>query len=350
MTDSITLSPKEWIEYQRHLRGYEELPLPKDLVTKATKTLPGEHSGLIEQFSQLTRGQLDDRLIQVYLDSVKGVLTAREREAISGVYFGIFPTFEINGFADRTPRGDPIVMIHLGMPLCAHLWANFFLYTLEQGSWDFLDRRPNDVVGLFCLIGSLWEKDLWKKKMKIISDAHSIFPRDEESWLLSSVLTHSAMVFVLGHEVGHIIEGHKGYNPNDPAYNHHMEYSADTWALRICLRYVILSGIAYPDTYYSKFMLLGPYLVLSMTATIMDVQGKTHPSPSERLMKIRNAYEPTIVSILGNEGFQRYKQEMDADFLDRITSIGERLFERHKAFAHIINDMVEAQGSAPETN
>lgn len=335
--DLKTLAPREWLEYQRRIHGYDASLVPKDLLTGAVKGLPREAGALVDLYSQLTRGQLDDRTIQVYFNPLRPLLKREEDEVIRNVYFGIYPTFEVNGYATTTPRGDRIVMIHSGLPYTVNCWAQFFVYTLKQGSWDFLDNEKEAFLSLLTHIGRIWKKEIknfpWRPR--------SLLPKGKDSWLLSAALTHSAMGFVLGHEIGHILEKHQGYNPGDQTYNHRMEFEADNWGLKICLRHVIVNGSTFPDTYYPKFMLCGPFLALSMIATINDFQGKTHPSVTTRFEKVKAAYQPVLLEILGAEGLSRYKREMDEDFLDRILSIGHRLFERHKLFREIVNEIAD---------
>lgn len=329
------LSPKEWLEYQRSIQGYDSTLIPKDLLSEAFKNLPKECSVLIDLYSGLTKGQIDDRQIQIYFDPLKKLFTPEENKVISKIYFGTFPTFEVNGYAGKTPRGDKIVMIHSALPFTLNVWANFFLYTIEQESWDFLDEDKEEVINLFCWIAKAWKKDF----SILPTRPTSLVPKQKESWQLSSVLTHSAMAFILGHEIGHILEGHKGYNPDDQAYNHNLEFAADTWGLRICLRHVIVNGSQCPNTYFPKFMLIGPYLVLSTIATIQDIQGRTHPAASQRLRKIESSYEELLLKIIGKKGLEIYKQQMDIDFLERTFSIGKKLFDRHKLYGEIVNEI-----------
>jgi hypothetical protein len=210
---------------------------------------------------------------------------------------------------------------------------------------DWLDARSAGLIDFFAHGGAVWNQDI-----RVIPERPlTLLPKERDSWMLSSVLTHSAMAFILGHEMGHILEGHEGYWPGNSKYNHSMEYAADLWGLRVALRHAVINGSRCPDTYFPKFMLVGPFLALSMIAVIDDVQGTTHPSASSRVARIETNYLPLLLELLGEEGLRRYREEMDHDFLERTISIGARLFDRHKHFAEIINEIGDLHAAAMPT-
>jgi hypothetical protein len=339
----MALSPREWLEQQRRAHGYDEKPVPPELIAKAVSGIPPpEAKQLIELYSGLTIGQLNDRQIQLFLQPLLPLLTQAEREIVAPIYFGVFPTFSVDAYGTSLPGGHKIVMVHAGLPFVVNSWANLFLFTLEHGSWDWLDSRSDELIDFFARVGAVWNHDI-----SVFSEGPlALIPKERDSWMLSSVLTHSAMAFILGHEMGHILEGHEGYWPGNSEYNHSMEYAADIWGLRIALRHTVINGSRCPDTYFPKFMLVGPFLALSMIATIDDVQGTTHPSASARLAKIEVNYLPLLLELLGEEGLQRYQEEMDQDFLERTISIGTRLFERHRHFADLISEIGAFQAAA----
>lgn len=338
----MTLSPREWLEQQRKAHGYDQTPLSAELIAKAVSGMPPEAESLVELYSGMTKGQLDDRQIQVFLEPLLSLLPQAERETIAEVYFGIFPTFSVDAYAATIPGGQKVVMIHSGLPFVVNSWANLFLFTLEQGSWDWLDSRSADLIGFLANVGAVWNAGIRTVRER----PRTLLPKKRDSWMLSAVLTHSAMAFILGHEMGHILEGHQGYWPGNPQYNHSMEYTADVWGLRIALRHVVVNGSRCRDTYFPKSMLVGPFLALSMIAVINDVQGTTHPSASSRVAMIERNYLPLLLELLGEEGLRRYREEMDHDFVERTISIGSRLFSRHKHFADLINEIGGLQVAA----
>jgi hypothetical protein len=330
-----TVSPRDWLQQQRRAHGYDNRPVGSDLIAKALERLPHEAGFLIDLYAGLTRAQLDDRHIQMFLQPLIRVLAPPERAIIETVYFGLFPTFSVDAYATATPAGDRMVLVHSGLPSVVGSWAQLFLFQLEQGSWDWLERDAPEVIDLFTWIGSAWNRDIKALPRYPLT----LLPKTTESWQLSSVLTHSSMAFILGHEMGHILESHKGYTLANPEHNHRMEYDADQWGLRIAIRHAVLNGSLCPDTLYAKLMLIGPFLALSTIGAIVDVQGTTHPSASSRFERVARSLRPTLLDLLGDEGFRRYAAFMDEDFVERVVSIGERHFARQKLFGEVIRDI-----------
>jgi hypothetical protein len=340
-TDLQNLSPREWLEHERQTHGCTDRTRTfrralDDLLAQAGEDLPPEYEWLItNRYADHTKDEFDDLQIAVYWEPLKALLSAKEREVLGDVYFGIFPTYSVNAYAGRTPRGDRVVMVHDALPTTVVCWASFFLYTIEQGG-TVPNEQEEEVLNLLCWVAGAWKKNVRQLPLTL----PNLMPEAELSQILMGVVAHSAMAFILGHEAGHILERHTGYNPTDRNCNHSLEFAADTWGLRLCLRSVVHNGAKLPIV-YSRHMLLGPYLALATIATITDIQGLRHPSATERLERVVAQYKKLLIEILTPEGFKLYQREMGADFLRNTESIGRKLYARHKAFARLI-DKVES--------
>jgi hypothetical protein len=338
--DIKKLNPREWLEYERNRKGYGKFHIEKEEFENILKAVPKNISPIIMEllkaYDGQEMGQIDDRQIHIFINPLIGILSKKEREIVRQIYFGIFPTFSFDGYAGTTPRGDKIVMLHSGLTYTVNYWAMAFLRSIEEGSDNFLFNDEDDTYNFFGWIAKLWQKDL-----DIPVRSPRFMPQNVDSWGFWSVLTHSTVSFILGHEIGHILNRHNSYS-NDIKTNHKIEYEADEFGLFLSLKHSIINGSFTPDTFYTKFMLLGPYLALSIIATIQDCDSITHPSATSRLRLIEKKYESTLIRILGKKRFRLLLNELDEDILIRINSIGNRLFKRHIVYKEIIDEIVNS--------
>lgn len=347
MTELEKLSPQEWLEYHRRSHGYESVSLlgNKNLKKILEMSFPDDAQRLIGKFSTLTQAQLEDALIERYVASLR--FTEKEAHLIKGVYFGIFPTFNLDGYADRTPKGDPIIMLHSGLVMTVMAWCNFTVYNFyEDNAEKFIQENPYVMARFLSAIGRLW-----KPELEFISDANPFpFSLSENSYFLSLQLVDACMAFIIGHECGHVMEEHHSYT-SDQVYNHNMEFAADAWGLTMCMRHIIFRKTLLPYD-PSRLTFLAPYVVLSMIAVIADIQEMTHPAATSRMEKITKRYRKQFSEFLGKDGFATFKKELGHDFVARTIRIGKTLFERHKRYTHVIDFLASqaASHSTPKPN
>lgn len=335
------MSPKEWLQHIRELKGLNKnFCIPKDSLKEFINRIPEKFRKNAEKIwfarYNVNISDIHDELMETYLQQIKPILTKDELEIIKNTYFGIFPTCDFNGFAGYTPKGDRIVLLHEGLGYTINFWSHWYLRLLDENGIDYLLKNPTSLEYVLSYILSIWYG-----KQNYKTPLPDIYPKTEDSWSLSERLTLSSIAFVLGHEIGHIYYGHNKYS-NNKNHNHKMEFEADLVSLRISIRFsLIKSTLIYSDTYYTKYMLFGPLFALGIMSLFGDSDSLTHPSPSSRRDNIINNIMNEIRTLVGDEKFDVFLEEMDIDLHDILKRNSDRLFEKFKDYREIINLMDE---------
>jgi hypothetical protein len=334
------MAPEEWVENLRTKHGYDDEPeIGFEIfgtTDEKTEWLQQERCRL----ERLAKRATEQAVTASRVDSIRKVMRQEELARMGDVFFGMFPTYSVNAYAGFTPRGDRVVMLHSALPATISAWAKFFLAKVEANSeTDRTEHLPtdNDLLLLCYSIGSAWVPEF---KPLIPFSGHftpkTISPVSEDSRSLARVLSESALAFVIGHEIGHILEGHVGYHPTDKTFNHNMEFAADSWGLRLCLRHALRAGVTSDDTFVTKFAMLGPHLAMGTIATIRNVQTGHHPSVDRRFERVQNGVEAELESHLGNRAFHEVLEVLDEDWLLRLRSIGQKLYHQHIELGNLI--------------
>lgn len=266
MTDAISkdesqMTPAEWLDSVRQKYGLVgNLDVPDSWLEDLLGRIPeadreAARKVWLGRRSQ-SASQVQDELVQTYLQEVLPVLRPNERTVVETTFFGILPTYQFNAFAGFTPGGDRIVILHLALVHTLSYWSHWYLRTKDEGGRDYLRETPEQLLQALPYIVSIW---LGQQPHGRLPD---IYPKTADSWQLDRCLVFSAISFILGHEVGRILGGHSGYGP-DCVQNHAMEFEADRGGLSIAIRHSLVKSAAIEgDTYHTKFMLFGHYLLL----------------------------------------------------------------------------------------
>lgn len=331
--DLSRMAPEEWVEYLRTKHGYDDEP---EIGFEIFGTTDEETEWLQQErrrLERLAKRTTEQVITAARVDSIRKVMRQDELALMGDVFFGMFPTYSVNAFAGFTPRGDRSVMLHSALPATVSAWAKYFLAMVEANSEsDPSEHLPtyNELLWLCYSIGSAWVPEF---KPLIPFSGHftpkTITPVSEDSRSLARVLSESALMFVIGHEIGHILEGHVGYHPTDKTFNHNMEFAADSWGLRLCLRHALRSGVTSDDTFVTKFAMLGPHLAMGTIATINNIQTGHHPSVDSRFERIQNSVEAELEAHLGTRAFREVLEVLDEHWLLRLGSIGQQLYQQH---------------------
>jgi len=340
------MSPSEWLQYQRKQQGYNEKLIPIKAVQKELQDrfgkLPADLQRVLSQYSTFTRADVDDEQIAVQLRTLRRIIKQEEWIRIKDVFIGVFPTYEVDGFAGRTPRGDKIVMLHAGLFVSLSLLADLFV--CERDSYNegenFLESNLEAVLQHLACVSKLWVENQTLQAMYSVPMA----PTTAESMKHSGAIGIAAATFFLGHELGHIIDAHRNYDWRMQELNHKMEYDADHWGLRFCIRYILfnLPALYSKEIIYSRLSLLGPFLALGLIAAISNERSLTHPSASDRFERIKNIIKDVIrdefnaFSADGDKMYKAYKKSMGEDFEGLTLSLGEKIFKKHISYGNLI--------------
>jgi hypothetical protein len=117
---------------------------------------------------------------------------------------------------------------------------------------------------------SIWHGTEWGLRRP------DIYPTSQDGWRFSECLALSAIAFVMGHEIGHVLRKHSSYT-GSARDNHRMEFEADRTGLSIAVRYALLKAATMEesDSYYLKFMLYGPLLAVGVISLFGDADSET---------------------------------------------------------------------------
>ncbi len=331
------MMPNEWLAHLRRKHGLignfststEEL---EDLLQRIPESHRDVARKIWQSRYQISKSEIHDELMEQYLDEVKPALNPKEFGVVNSTFFGLMPTAKFNGYAGFSPRGDRVVILHEGLGYTLSFWSHWHLRSLiDEGGLDYLGSNPISLINAFIHILQCWygyKPDLTKRP--------DIYPKSVDAWELSQCMTLAAISFVLGHEIGHILKDHKGYTSN-VAVNHAQEYEADRIGLSITVRHALLkSACLQKDNYFDKLMLFGPLFALGVMSLFGDHSSKTHPSPSQRRLKLLKSYEDEFKTIFDD----KHLSEINEDLFNILTRNSSNLFILFERYRNIM-DKVE---------
>lgn len=293
-----SMSPQEWLDSIRKRHRYDrEFRWPGEKMETFLARLPAEEREAARAVwtARFGRRILDihDDLMAQYLDRIRPVLMNDEQQVLDHTYFGVFPTGEFNAWAGFTPKGDRVVILHEGLSHTLAISAHWYLRLWEEGGLEYLSRHAASHLHTLQYLVRVWYGQL--DPDMVLPD---IYPKSQDAWSLSEELAFAAIVFVLGHEIGHITYGHTGYS-HDADKNHQQEYEADRSGLRLVLRYSLLHSLRRDDTYYLKFMLFAPLFALAVMALVSESTSNTYPSAFRRRKLLMSAFPKEWADFFG---------------------------------------------------
>jgi hypothetical protein len=336
MTDLSNLNPDEWLEHHRKQHGYNSVPMGEDAdhLRIMKKRFPEAFDRLVTKYGAWNQAKWEDILIERILFGIR--LTDEEKAKIGNVFFSVFPTQDVRGRKDKTARGDTVVLLHDGLIMTVWAWALLHAFQFHENSnYQKLLSDTKAATNFFAAIAGFWNPELNNAEI----ENPLPFELTEHSWGTATALIDSCLSFILGHEIGHLIENHAGYT-GDQIENYRMEYKADNWGLRFFSRYALFATPVAP-THMARAIMLGPYLGISLIATINDRPGLRHPSASMRFERLRKDYRDTLKGEAGRDEFKKFRHHMGNEVFKRIDGIGGTMFEQHKAYARFVGVLVD---------
>jgi hypothetical protein len=134
-------------------------------------------------------------------------------------------------------------------------------------------------------------------------------------------MARSAERFVLGHEYGHLLAGHRHTPPGGDPDDARREYEADELAAMLILRGVDAAA----EFRWRALAVAGPFLFLAVEQLVNRVRGTTdgtHPPPTERTVLLRHIFEQA-----GARGLLHFAEAWVSSLLLRESSIVARARE-----------------------
>ena len=284
----------------------------------------------VERLSQLTLFQKDETAVAVLLAEME--LTSEERKFIGGVFVGIMPTNKLNAQKRETPKGDTVLILHAGL-LQTLQFISMYLPVQIKGDLSTSTFPDTDLLLLtyLCAIGQLWIPDL----INLHCEAEALALLPETSWKRVDMLMKTALGFILGHEIFHLMDGqlYSGITSRD----HALELKADRYGLDHAARMFWKTLAADPrlSRELASYALLGPYVALAAEALAANPNSKTHPPSPLRLNKINEG-------LLG--AFTKASPHVELpedlkDLLQRVGQAGSEFVTRHLDYRKILYDM-----------
>jgi hypothetical protein len=327
------MTPSEWLAT---LRKKYDLPTNfdfpdswmEDLLSKIPVSDREAARKIWVERRKKTLSQVHDELMEEYLQQVLPVLYPDEKKIAETIFFGILPTYQFNAYIGFTPRGDRIAIFHQALGYTLAYWSHWYLRLKECGV-DNIFEKSEQTLAYFI---NIWLGNKPKGKLP------DIYPETEDSWKFDECLALSAISFVIGHELGHVLSGHTQYSSNRDL-NHEMEFEADRIGLSIVIRHSLVKTVAIDgDTYHTKFMLFGPLFTLAVLSLFGNGSSDTHPSPSIRRIKLLAAYRQELQAIFGDR-LDNFLDEIDHDVFNIFETNSRKLFEIFSIYRDIINEM-----------
>jgi hypothetical protein len=336
MKPEVEMSPGEWLDYQRSLHGIRAVfSIDQNVLEDFLKRVPEPSRAKAREVWLGRRGtrtsEVFDELMEYYLAFMKPVLTEEQGRAADATFFGVLPTYDFDGYTGRTPRGDRFVILHNGLGGTVSFWADWHLRTMEDGVDPLGDAGR--LLDALRLMSALW----YGRKEELPREFPDIYPRSEDYWGLAECLTLSAVSFVIGHEIGHIVGNHGAYG-HDRAANHEIEFAADQVGLGIALRQALLRpAMTGGDSWHVKFMLYGPLFALAVMSLLGGSASFTHPAPSARRDRLIDAYSRELEAALGDKVDHLFSF-VDHDVLSMLDKNSRGLFARFKLYREILDE------------
>lgn len=331
------MTPSEWLASVREKYGLRgNLSFPDSWLEDLLSRIPASDRDAAWKIWTERRSkkasQVQDEMMEQYLQQVLPILRPNEKKIAEATFFGVLPTYQFNAYAGFTPRGDRIVILHHALAYTLSYWSHWYLRMKDEGGKDYLRENSERLLEALVYILSIW---LGQPPNVELPD---IYPKTEDSWRLDECLVLSAISFVIGHELGHILSGHNRYDA-DRDKNHAMEFEADQIGLSIAIRHTLVkTAVIKGDTYHTKFMLFGPLFALSVMSLFGDRSSHTHPSPSDRRSKLLMVYQGELQKILGNR-LTDFLEDIDHDVFDVLGNNSNRLFELLAIYRELISEL-----------
>jgi hypothetical protein len=340
------MSPAEWLSALRQKYGLARVSFPDAWLDAFSARIPLSHRAEMRRVWLARKGMsaeaLHDELMKEYLDQILPVLRPDERQAAESTFFGILPTFQFNAYAGFTPRGDRVVILHEMLGATLAIWSHWYARMQDENKKDHLLGNSDELRNMLRYVHSLWSAQPFEG---VLPDIH---PKTEDSWHLDETLVMSAICFVIGHELGHVICGHQGYTA-DRRRNYAMEFEADRIGLSIVARHAVVKGALAKDTYHTKFALFGPLFALAVMAFFRNKSSETHPSATERRLRLVRSYRRVLRDFLDSEA-SSWRREIGSDVFKVLENNAHRLFWLMEEYRSMFDDVklsVEAPAPPP---
>jgi hypothetical protein len=337
VVDRLTAS--DWLAHERRRAGGLSMPVNARLIEEEFELKLGrlpDYVPLLSSDQSLTRADVEDRWLAQYVKILLRVLGDEQQRTVSNFYFGVYPTFDVNGFTTTTPAGDRVIMLHSGLLFSIPIFTGLFVADIAYGG-NVVDTHKEALLSHLSLMAWLWTKSPNRGRERFVEI--NLPPR---AAIEHAILSNSVASFILSHELGHIFCDHKGYGSNRAA-NHATEYEADAWGLGLWARHAAVNiPLMTPSIGHSRLALLGPFVALGLIAALGGSESNTHPAPVSRFERVRDRFATLFKETLPADLYVRWKFELGGGFEQLTLDLGLKVYEKYEAYGRIIQLMRRA--------
>jgi len=327
------MTATEWIAYQREKLGFSEYSILKIDQSDYKSPLAGS---VMSRLADLSPAERDDRQIQILVAAMRASGEPEDKQVLDSVHIAVFPTYEVEGLATRTPKGDRIILLHSGLLLTLTHLSLLELYQQKRGG----QLGKQEFLAALAEIAAVWQQS---EDDNVAPESPALDLRlvDEASLLFAGSMMQTALIFILGHEIGHVIAEDGPYSNTDAGANHKKELYADQWGLVFALKNVFtnIARLESDRLPACRYALLGPFLALGMIAMLSPKQSLTHPAPSTRRDQVLALLNRITELPIGQQAFTVLENLMGDTGLKQVAGMGSKLFERLQMYNQITDSL-----------
>lgn len=271
---------------------------------------------------KMTVGEVYDELIIEYIKEFVPLLYNNEIEIFTNTFWAIYPSGTFTGLTGILLTGERIILLNEGLVHSISTIAHWFCYMIENDS-----LKPHIINQEEEYNFSKYLYAIWNAKPEVIHAYPTMYPKSYDMWHLNELLTMGAIIFIMGHEFGHVLNGDSG-DKGSRLLNYNKEYNADKFGLEFVIRYMMYHTASeiFPDTYLIKFSLFSVFLALSSIALYNPNQSDTHPSALMRISKVTEHYPKLLQQYFNKEYKEFSKTWCDEDDIIHLLNVINKKF------------------------
>ncbi len=221
---------------------------------------PIEFDDRLKEFPVLNVGDptSPDRLLEPHLQVVLNIIPADRRSELGEVYAGIIPYKEPNARVHRAPNGGVLILVNQGLVTCLYSWAQALVDVASLAGSD----RPDVAERLDRVYSAFQDSYESYRETQTVSPVRYV--ASPETKVVSSLITWTAVWFVLAHECAHVLRGEIGAALTGDSSSHGWgdEHLVDQLAMELFLpkptdsQYAKAMRLRLPGTTYALGILI----------------------------------------------------------------------------------------------
>lgn len=297
------MNPKEWIALHRKHNGYVDTAYQDQEHWKELSGVAKKHNIDIGNVADKNDSWRDDKIIDVVTRMM--VLSDDQREALESVNIYIFPTNTMRARVAKTPRGDTLILLHIGIIRTIFKLSQLIALMSDPRRYVAYMTTRGVMTALCVDIGQAFSDEI--KKIKLDENLARV-PLTESQYRAAATMAYGCLIFIIGHEIGHIVHEHDGYTDN-VKLNHKAEFEADETACDIFYEYCKFSSMVLSGPQLENLFCV-PYIAVGMINMVSSLTDK-HPSPKTRLEKVLTRMRRKILNEMRHKRYETLDSKIE---------------------------------------